>query len=79
MADFLEFGDLIAQDALHREESCGSHFRVEHQTPDNEALRDDERFSYAAAWEHRGVGTDARLHREDLTFDVAHPTARSYK
>jgi succinate dehydrogenase / fumarate reductase flavoprotein subunit len=79
VADFLEFGDLIVQDALHREESCGSHFRVEHQTPDNEALRDDERFSYVAAWEHQGVGTEARLHREDLTFDVAHPTARSYK
>ena len=79
VADFLEFGDLIVQDALHREESCGSHFRVEHQTPDNEALRDDERFSYVAAWEHRGAGIDAGLHRENLTFDVAHPTARSYK
>ena len=79
VADFLEFGDLIVHDALHREESCGSHFRVEHQTPDNEALRDDERFSYVAAWEHQGVGTEARLHQEHLTFDVAHPTARSYK
>ena len=79
VADFLEFGDLIAQDALHREESCGSHFRVEHQTADNEALRDDERFSYVAGWEHRGVGADAALHREDLEFEVAHPTARSYK
>ena len=79
VADFLEFGDLIVQDALHREESCGSHFRVEHQTPDNEALRDDERFSYVAAWDHQGVDADALLHREDLTFDVAHPTDRSYK
>ena len=79
VADFLEFGDLIVQDALHREESCGSHFRVEHQTADNEALRDDERFCYVAGWEHRGVGAEAALHREDLEFEVAHPTARSYK
>ena len=79
VADFLEFGDLIVQDALHREESCGSHFRVEHQTADNEALRDDERFCYVAGWEHRGVGAAAALHREDLEFEVAHPTARSYK
>ncbi len=79
VADFLEFGELIVQDALHREESCGSHFRVEHQTADNEALRDDDRFSYVAGWEHRGVGEDAALHREDLEFEVAHPTARSYK
>ena len=79
VADFLEFGALIVQDALHREESCGSHFRVEHQTEDNEALRDDERYSYVAGWEHRGVGEDAVLHREELEFEVAHPTARSYK
>ena len=79
VADFLEFGQLLVQDALHREESCGSHFRVEHQTADNEALRDDERFSYVAGWEHRGVGADAVLHREELEFEVAHPTARSYK
>ena len=79
VADFLEFGELIVQDALHREESCGSHFRVEHQTLDNEALRNDKNFSYVAAWQHQGVGTEALLHREDLTFDVAHPTARSYK
>ncbi len=79
IADFLDFGQLIVQDALHREESCGSHFRVEHQTIDNEALRDDEHFSYVAAWEHQSASTEAKLYREELTFDVASPTSRSYK
>ncbi len=79
VADFLEFGELMVRDALNREESCGGHFRVEHQTDDNEAKRDDERFSYVAAWEYTGVGKDPVLHKEPLVFEVVHPTQRSYK
>ncbi|MCL4235534.1 MAG: succinate dehydrogenase (quinone) flavoprotein subunit, partial [Deltaproteobacteria bacterium] len=79
VADFLEFGELLVRDALNREESCGGHFRVEHQTDDNEAKRDDERFSYAAAWEYTGVGKDPVLHKEPLVFETVHPTQRSYK
>ncbi len=79
VADFLEFGELMVRDALNREESCGGHFRVESQTQDNEAKRDDERFSYAAAWEYTGVGKDPVLHKEPLVFEVVHPTQRSYK
>jgi succinate dehydrogenase / fumarate reductase flavoprotein subunit len=79
VADFLEFAELLALDALHREESCGGHFREEHQTPDGEALRDDERFAYVAAWEHQGAGKPARLHREPLRFEVVKPSTRSYK
>ena len=59
VADYLEFAELLALDALHRDESCGGHFREESQTPDGEALRDDERFSYVAAWEFSGVGPHA--------------------
>ena len=66
-------------DALHREESCGGHFREEHQTPDNEALRDDENFAYVAAWEHTGDDEPAALHREDLEFQYVQPAQRSYK
>jgi succinate dehydrogenase / fumarate reductase flavoprotein subunit len=66
-------------DALHREESCGGHFRAESQTPDGEAERDDERFSYVAAWEYTGAGEPPVLHKEDLTFEYVHPTQRSYK
>jgi succinate dehydrogenase / fumarate reductase flavoprotein subunit len=79
LADFLELGELIAQDALHREESCGGHFREEHQTEDNEAQRDDEKFSYVAAWEFKGVGTPENLHKEPLMFEYAKPSQRSYK
>ena len=79
VADFLEFADLMVVDALHREESCGGHFREEHQTDDGEALRDDERFSYVAAWEHHGVGEAPTLHREPLTFEYVKPSVRSYK
>jgi len=78
VADFFELAELMCRDALHREESCGGHFREEHQTPDNEALRDDERFSYVAAWEHTGPDTPERLHREQLTFEQVHPSQRSY-
>ena len=79
LADFLELAELICQDALHREESCGGHFREEHQTEENEAKRDDEHFSYAAAWEFKGVGTPAALHKDLLTFENAKPSQRSYK
>jgi succinate dehydrogenase / fumarate reductase flavoprotein subunit len=82
VADFLEFGELLALDALHRDESCGGHFREEHQTPDGEAARDDENFSYVAAWEYSGDGRDLgtpALHKEELTFDYVKPTQRSYK
>ncbi|MGY0004425.1 fumarate reductase/succinate dehydrogenase flavoprotein subunit [Micromonospora sp. I033] len=78
VADFFELAELMCIDALHREESCGGHFRAEHQTPDGEAQRDDERFSYVAAWEYAGSGQPV-LHKEDLTFEYVHPTQRSYK
>ncbi|AXB42157.1 fumarate reductase/succinate dehydrogenase flavoprotein subunit [Amycolatopsis albispora] len=76
VADFLEFGELMLLDALVREESCGGHFREEHQTPDGEAQRDDERFSYVAAWQYHGE--KPVLHKEFLEFDYVHPTQRSY-
>jgi succinate dehydrogenase / fumarate reductase flavoprotein subunit len=79
VADYLEFGELLALDALHRTESCGGHFREESQTPDGEALRDDEHFSYVAAWEFRGVGQTPVLHKEPLTFEYVKPSQRSYK
>jgi succinate dehydrogenase / fumarate reductase flavoprotein subunit len=79
VADFIELGELLCQDALHREESCGGHFHEEHQTPEGEALRDDENFAYVAAWEFQGTGKDAALHREDLTFEHVHLAQRSYK
>ncbi len=78
VADYLEFGELLAQDALHRTESCGGHFRDESQTPDGEALRDDANFTYAAAWEYGGAGKET-LHKEPLTFEYVKPTQRSYK
>jgi len=79
VADFLEFAELMCRDALHREESCGGHFRTEHQTPDGEAQRDDERFAYVAAWEYAGEGRDPVLHREPLVFENVHLATRSYK
>jgi succinate dehydrogenase / fumarate reductase flavoprotein subunit len=79
VADYLEFGELLALDALHRTESCGGHFREESQTPDGEALRDDENFAYAAAWEFRGVGQAHELHKEQLVFENVKPSQRSYK
>jgi succinate dehydrogenase / fumarate reductase flavoprotein subunit len=79
VADYLEFAELLALDALDRRESCGGHFREESQTPDGEALRDDERYSYVAAWEFQGVGTRPTLHKEHLVFDEVHPSQRSYK
>ncbi|NBE84219.1 fumarate reductase/succinate dehydrogenase flavoprotein subunit [Micromonospora rubida] len=79
VADFFELAELMCVDALHREESCGGHFRAEHQTPDGEAQRDDDRFAYVAAWEYTGTGEPAVLHKEDLKFEYVHPTQRSYK
>jgi len=79
VADYMEFGELLTLDALGRNESCGGHFREEFQTPDGEALRDDERYSYVAAWEFTGVNSEPRLHKEPLVFDEVHPSQRSYK
>jgi len=79
VADFFELGELMCQDALHREESCGCHFREEYQTPDHEALRRDDLFAYVAAWEFTGVGKPARLWKEPLVFEYVKPTQRSYK
>ena len=79
LADFLEFGELLAKDALVREESCGGHFRTEHQYEDGEAKRDDENFCYVAAWEFKGAGKEPELHKEPLKFDNVHLAVRSYK
>jgi len=79
VVDFLEFAELLCRDALHREESCGGHFRVEHQTEDGEARRDDERFCYVAAWEYQGVDKAPVLHKEPLEFENVHLSTRSYK
>ena len=79
VADFLEFAELMVTDALHRNESCGGHFREEYQTEEGEALRDDEHYAYVAAWEFAGVGTEPKLHKEDLVWETVHPSTRSYK
>lgn len=79
VADFLELGELFAKDALHRNESCGGHFREEYQTEEGEALRDDENFMYVAAWEYTGEPGDAILHKEDLVYENIEVKARSYK
>ncbi|GMV86479.1 MAG: succinate dehydrogenase flavoprotein subunit [Dehalococcoidia bacterium] len=79
VADFFELAELMCQDALHREESCGGHFREEHQTPEGEAQRDDDNFAYVAAWEFNGPGKAATLHKEDLVFENVHLAQRSYK
>ena len=79
VADYLEFAEVLTLDALHRTESCGGHFREESQTPDGEALRDDEHFSYVAAWEFQGVGKPPTLHKEPLIFEYVKPSQRSYK
>ena len=79
VADYLEFGELLATDALHRTESCGGHFREESQTPEGEALRDDANFSYVAAWQFNGVGEPPTLHQEPLVWENVKPSQRSYK
>ncbi|MEV4501151.1 fumarate reductase/succinate dehydrogenase flavoprotein subunit [Streptomyces klenkii] len=78
IVDYLELAELMCLDALHRAESCGGHFREESATPDGEAARKDEEFSYAAAWEFTGTGSPPVLHKEALTFEYVHPTQRSY-
>jgi succinate dehydrogenase / fumarate reductase flavoprotein subunit len=79
VADFFELGELMVRDALHREESCGGHFREEHQTEDGEALRDDDHFAYVGAWEWTGKGNEPQLQTEPLDFKNVHLTQRSYK
>lgn len=79
VADFLEFAEMMTLDALHRNESCGGHFRVEYQTEDGEAMRDDENFCYVAAWEFKGVGKTPELHKEPLKFENVKLAVRSYK
>lgn len=79
VADFLELGELMARDALHRTESCGGHFREESQTPEGEALRDDANFCYVAAWEYAGEGKEPVMHKEPLVFENIHLATRSYK
>ena len=79
VADFFELGELMMRDALERDESCGGHFREEHQTDEGEALRDDEGFTFASAWEYKGQDVPPALNKEELIFDTVHPTQRSYK
>jgi succinate dehydrogenase / fumarate reductase flavoprotein subunit len=79
VADFFELGELLVRDALHREESCGGHFREESQTEEGEALRDDEHFAYVAAWGWTGKGREPALHKEPLDFEYVKLTQRSYK
>ena len=79
VADFLEFAELLALDALDRRESCGGHFRTEYQTDDGEAKRDDENFAYVAAWEYAGPGRAPVLNKEPLTYEEVHLSTRSYK
>ncbi|MBQ6769939.1 MAG: fumarate reductase/succinate dehydrogenase flavoprotein subunit [Bacteroidales bacterium] len=79
VSDFMELGELMARDALQREESCGGHFRVEHQTADGEALRDDEHFNFVAAYEWQGENESSELHKETLDFEFVEPKQRNYK
>jgi succinate dehydrogenase / fumarate reductase flavoprotein subunit len=79
VADYFELAELMVRDALQREESCGGHFRVEHQFDDGEAKRDDDNFAYVAAWEWKGEGAEPALHKEPLNFEYVKPSVRSYK
>lgn len=79
VADFMELAELICRDALHREESCGAHFREEYQTEEGEARRDDDKFAYVGAWEYAGKDAEPILNKEPLTFDYLHLSQRSYK
>ncbi len=79
VADFLEMGELMARDALQREESCGGHFREEYQTPEGEALRNDDKFTFVSAWEHKGSDHEPELHKEDLNFEFIEVKQRNYK
>jgi succinate dehydrogenase / fumarate reductase, flavoprotein subunit len=79
VADFMELAELMCIDALHRNESCGGHFREEYQTEEGEALRDDDNYAYVAAWQFNGVGNKPILNREELEFENVHLAVRSYK
>jgi succinate dehydrogenase / fumarate reductase flavoprotein subunit len=79
VADFLELGELMCRDALAREESCGCHFREEHQTAEGEALRDDDEFNHVSAWQYRGDDAEPMQHREALHFEEVELAERSYK
>ena len=79
VADFFELAELMCIDALHRTESCGGHFREESQTPDGEALRDDDHFAYVAAWEYSGIAKPPKLNKEPLVFENVKLSQRSYK
>jgi succinate dehydrogenase / fumarate reductase flavoprotein subunit len=79
VADFLELGELFAKDALERTESCGGHFREESQTPEGEALRNDDDFTFVSAWEYKGEPSDAKLHKEELNYENIELKTRSYK
>jgi len=79
VADFIELGELMVTDALERNESCGGHFRLESQTPDGEALRDDEHYAYVAAWEFKGENKPEVMNKEPLEFEYVHLTQRNYK
>jgi len=79
VSDFLEFAELLAEDALAREESCGAHFREEYQTEEGEATRNDQDFAFVSAWEYKGMGNKPHLHKEALTYDNVHLAVRSYK
>ena len=79
LADFLELGELMARDALNREESCGGHFRSEHQTEEGEALRHDDKFAYAAVWEYKGMDEEPELTKEPLEYEFTHRAQRNYK
>jgi succinate dehydrogenase / fumarate reductase flavoprotein subunit len=79
VADFLEFGELMCLDALTREESCGGHFRVEHQTPEGEALRHDDKYAFVSAWHYQGEGNAPELVKEELHYEAVHLATRSYK
>jgi succinate dehydrogenase / fumarate reductase flavoprotein subunit len=79
VADFLELGELLAKDALHREESCGGHFREEYQMSDGEAKRDDEHFKYVGAWEYKGEGKEPQLNKEPLDYEFIQVKTRNYK
>ena len=78
-ADFLEFGETMCRDALHREESCGGHFREEHQTSEGEAKRNDEEFAHVSVWEYTGENNEPNLHKEELAFENVKLSTRSYK
>ena len=79
VADFIELGELMVDDALNRRESCGGHFREEYQTPENEAMRDDANYTYVAAWKYTGANQPSNLHKEELKFENVKITQRSYK